>query len=340
MNVPELKRATAATVEVVPQWGMDGAVLAVVLIKEAFVVDRRGGVHRTHDAVVHRADVPWDEDAPATSSVRFPCDVCVHKPATDVVVVGSAVAAYATRQTSLDVLVEVGPLRRAVRVFGPRVWYRGALGMALSEPAPFESVPVRWELAWGGSDFSDPARPLEEARNPVGRGVVADPASLEHQLGPQIEDPADLIETHRTRPPPAGLAAIGRHYHPRRTYAGTADERWLRERMPLPPADFDDRFHQVAAPGLTAAGRLRGAEPVLVSNMGAQGPLAFELPRLTFFAGMKRRGELVESPPALDTVTLLPNERRVEMTWRAVFTLPRDLREVDFLQVHEKARPA
>jgi hypothetical protein len=340
MNVPELKKSTGATVAVVPQWGMDGAVLAVVLIKEAFAVDRRGRVVPTHDAVIHRTDVPWEEDAPATSSVRFPCDVCVNKPATDVVVVGHAMAAYATRQTTLDVTVEVGPLRRVVRVFGPRVWYRGALGFVLSDPTPFESVPVRWELAWGGADFSDPSRPVEEARNPVGRGVVADPATLEHQPGPQVEDPENLIATHRTAPAPAGLAAIGRHYHPRRTFAGTADELWLRERMPLPPADFDDRFHQVAAPGLTAPGRLRGGEAVLVHNMGAQGPLAFELPRLTFFAGMKRRGELIERPPALDTVTLLPNDRRVEMTWRAVFTLPRHLREVEFLQVHEKARLA
>lgn len=340
MNVPELKKSTGAAVEVVPQWGPDGAVLAVVLIKEGFAVDRRGATHRTNDAVVHRVDVPWDEGAPESSSVRFPCDVCVSKPCTDVVVVGSAVAAYATRHAELDVLVEVGPLRRAVRVFGPRVWYRGAFGMALSEPAPFESVPLRWELAWGGADYSDPARPVEEARNPLGRGVVADPSALEHQPGPQVEDPARLIETHRTAPPPAGLAAVGRNFLPRRAFAGTADERWLRERMPLPPEDFDDRFHQVAAPGLTAPGRLRGGEPVLVVNMGAQGPLAFELPRLTFFAGMRLRGELVESPPALDTVTLLPNERRVEMTWRSVFALPRDPRAVDFIQVHEKARPA
>lgn len=338
MNVPELKKATGATVEIVPQWGMDGAVLAVVLLKEAFAVDRRGAPQRTNDAVIHRVDVPWDEDAPEASSIRFPCDVCVNKPATDVVVVGSAMAAYATRQTTLDVGVEVGPLRRAVRVFGPRVWYRGAWGMALSEPTSFESVPLRWELAWGGADFSDPARPVEEGRNPLGRGVVADPATLEHKLGPQIEDPDDLLQTHRTAPPPAGLAAVGRNFLPRRGFVGTADERWLRERMPLPPADFDDRFHQVAAPGLTAPGRLRGGEPVLVTNMGAQGPLAFELPRLSFFAGMRRRGEMVESPPVLDTVTLLPNERRVEMTWRAVFTLPRDPRAVEFVQVHEKAR--
>jgi hypothetical protein len=225
-----------------------------------------------------------------------------------------------------------------VRVFGARVWYRGSAGMRLSDAAPFESVPLRWELAWGGADFRDPARPIEEARNPVGRGFVADPDTLDGVIGPQIEDPEALIATHRTRPPPAGVGAIGRHWLPRRNYAGTADELWLRERMPLPPFDFDARFHQCAAPGLTAEGRLRGGEPVLVHNMGAEGPLACELPRLHFFMGMRLRGAMVEAQPCLDTVTLLPNARRIEMTWRAVLTLPRRLTDVEFIQVHEKAR--
>jgi len=340
MNLPPLKRATTATVEVVPQFGMDGAVLAVVIVKEGFTIDRHGRAHRTGDAAVHRADVPWDEDAPATSSIRFPCDVCVRKPATDVVVVGSAVSPYRARQTSLEVTVRVGAMERAVRVFGPRVWYRGAFGLALSEPAGFEEVPIRWELARGGADLRDPAHPLEEPRNPVGRGLVRDPDTLDGQAGPQIEDPADLIDNHRSHTAPAGLAAVGRHWLPRRQYAGTVDEFWLRERMPLPPADFDDRFNQVAAPGLTADGHLRGGEAVLVHNMGEQGPLAFELPRLHFFVGARLRGALHGEAPALDTVTLLPNARRVEMTWRAVIALPRRAADVDFLQVHEKARIA
>ncbi len=340
MRLPDLKKRTSATVAVVPQFGMDGAVIAVVIIKEAFTIDRAGRVARTGDAAVNPVDVPWDPDAPETSTVRLPSDVCIRKPATDVVVAGSAVAPGGARARVLDVAVRVGELQRAVRVFGPRVWYRGALGLALSEPAEFEDVPLRWELAWGGADFSDPESPVEEPRNPAGRGVVRDPATLVDALGPQIEDPERPIETHRSRPVPAGLACIGRNFMPRRGYAGTADDLWMRERMPLPPADFDDRFNLVAAPGLTADGYLRGGERVVVTNMSASGPLAFELPRLHFFAGAEVRGELVAAPVAMDTVLLLPGERRVELTWRAAITLPRRLGEVGFIQVHEKARVA
>ncbi len=336
MKLPEIKRGTSATVDAVPQLGMNGAVIAVVIVKEAFTIDRRGRALRIGGAEINAVDVPWEPDAPETSTIRLPCDVCIRKPATDVVVVGEAMSAYRAKQPSLDVTVRVGAMQRVVRVFGPRVWYRGAFGMVPSTPAPFESVPVRWELAWGGADFTDPTSPLEEPRNPSGRGLARDPASLDGALAPQIEDPADLIESHRSRPSPAGLGVIGRHWMPRRQHAGTADDQWLRERMPLPPVDFDDRFHQVAAPGLVADGYLRGGEPVLVHNMSADGPLSFELPRLHFFAGARVAGRLVESPTAMDTVVILPNERRVEMTWRAAITMPRRLREVEALQVHEK----
>ena len=340
MKLPDVKKGTAATVEAVAQYGMDGAVIAVVIVKEAFTIDRRGVAHRVGGAEVNPVDVAWEPDAPETSTVRLPCDVCIRKPATDVVVVGEAVAPYRAPQRELDVTVRVGAMHRAVRVFGPRVWFRGALGMTPSEPAPFEATPMRWELAWGGADFSVPSSPLEEARNPSGRGLVRDPDALEGTLCPQLEDPDDLIATHRSRPAPAGLGAIGRHWMPRRQHAGTADDLWMRERMPLPPVDFDDRFQQVAAPGLVADGYLRGGESVVVHNMGAEGPLAFELPRLHFFAGARVRGRLVEAPTAMDTVILLPNERRVEMVWRAAIAMPRRLREVESLQVHEKARLA
>ena len=106
---------------------------------------------------------------------------------------------------------------------------------------PFESVPVKWELAYGGADYTDPKSPLEEHRNPVGTGLVRDASELLHRPAPQIEDPRDLITSAHSRPAPAGLGPIARHWAPRRAYAGTYDEAWKRERMPLAPLDLDGR---------------------------------------------------------------------------------------------------
>jgi hypothetical protein len=235
------------------------------------------------------------------------------------------------------VLVRVGPVEKALRVFGPRVWRAGLTGLALTSPEPFERLDLRWELAYGGADFEEGQRPLEEARNPAGRGVARDPKKLAGLPGPQIEDPRDLIKSHRSHPAPAGVAAIGRHWLPRRSYLGTIDERWMEERMPLLPLDHDPRFNQVATPEMIAPRPLRGGEAVQVLNMNEEGPIGFELPWLAFSVSSHGAARApVEHRPVLDTVLLEPNERLVELTWRAIVPLPRRARDLDFIQVVEK----
>lgn len=336
MNVPPLKQATRATVDLVPQIDLDGSVVVVVLIKQRFHVDPRGRVRRVPGAEVTRSDVPWDEDAPETSSIRLPCDVCIRKPSTDVVVAGSAIAKHGEPVRELDVFVRVGPVERTLRVHGVRVWYRGLAGLTTTKPLPFESLPLRWEYAWGGADFSDPKRPLEEARNPVGRGMARNPAELDEKPAPQIEDPSEPITSPRQRPQPAGVAPIGRHWLPRRQYVGTTDRAWMRDRMPLLPADFDDRFNQVAPPPLIAPRPLRGGEPVQVVGMSAAGALQFVLPRVEFFVGARVGQSMTEHSSQLDTVLLLPNQAQLDLTWRALVPFRRGAR-IDHVQVHEKA---
>lgn len=341
MNVPPLRSGTRAAVVMVPNLGADGAMELITIVKEQFAVDAQMRVTRTGDAEVRLADVPWDEDHPEASSIRFPADLSPRKPSTDVVVVGDAVTPDEAPRTELDVLVRVGPVSRALRVFGMRVWYEGAAGLTLTTPQPFTRVPLRWELAFGGYDGSDPERPVEDARNPLGRSVARDARTLVDKPGPQIEDPQALFGISTTRPAPAGVGAIGRHWLPRRQYAGTYDALWTRTRMPLPPTDLDARFHQSAPPELVTPTYLRGGESVEVLHMNREGALRFELPRLAFFVGMKLLGgALTEFPPALDTVLLRPTERLLEMTWRSVIPLPRRVLDVAFVQVHEKERLA
>ncbi len=332
--LPPLARATEATVELLPRLAPSGEIV-VVVVKQRFVATPAGKAVRAPGAKVNVVDVPWDEDAPETSSIRLPSDLCVQKPGTDVLVAGSAVAPGRKPVRQLDVALQAGPIRKAVRVYGPRAWYKGVVGLALSAPEPFEELPLRWEHAWGGRDDSDPKKPLEEPRNPLGRGVARDPSKLVHQLGPAIEDLVHPVGAGRS-PAPAGVGPIGRHFMPRRKYAGTYDEAWRKTRMPLPPADFDPRFEQAAPPDQIAPGHLRGGEPVALVNACADGPLAFELPRLAFFVGARVDGAMVEHRTAMDTLVLFPGERAFEMTWRAVVPVPRRAERLAYIQVHEK----
>src|SRR5262249_36401841 len=160
------------------------------------------------------ADTMWDEENPDASSVKLPADVCIRKPSTDVVVVGNAEGTYTPSVRQLDVLVRVGPVKKLLRVFGTRVWYKGVAGLSLTPPDRVTSLPVRWEFAYGGYDDSDPEKPLEEPRNPVGRGVARNRSSLVDKPGPNVEDPTNLIVNEKSAPAPAGVGALGRHWMP------------------------------------------------------------------------------------------------------------------------------
>lgn len=279
---------------------------------------------------VRLADLPWGE--PDKSSIAYPADVCLRKPGTDVVVVACAFAPSGKPVPSFDVRVEVGHLTKSLRVHGLRVWQQGGAG--LSKARPVSEVELRYENAWGGYDDSDPAEIVEEPRNPIGRGRVREAASLSDQPAPQIEDAAFPITSARYEGPPAGVGAIGRHWEPRRKYAGTYDATWLETRCPLPPDDLDDRFQLCASHGLSAAKPLRGGEDVALLNMLPTGVTRFKLPRvaleMTFVVPGRAPARFV---PHLDTVLIdllaVSDDKpaAVEMVWRASVKAPRRVQD-------------
>jgi hypothetical protein len=279
------------------------------------------------------ADVPWGK--PEKSSILYPSDLCLLKPGTDVIVVAKAHAPGGKAVPSFDVAVRVGALQKLCRIHGLRVWQSG--GNGLSAPRPIAELEMRYDHAWGGLDDSDPMAVVEEARNPVGVGIARDPASLTHQAAPGIEDVAQPILTAKTRPPPAGIGAIGRHWEPRRRYAGTHDARWLEDRAPLPPLDQDPRFNLCATPELVATPPLRGGEEAALLNLQpGGGATAFLLPRV----GIEIEFRVPDRPPEvtrphLDTVLidLLHNPRKeerpltIEYVWRASIKAPRRMKD-------------
>lgn len=278
---------------------------------------------------IRSADVPWGE--PKKSSILFPSDLCVRKPGTDVIAALRGYAPFGKAAPTFDVAVRVGVLQKIVRVFGLRVWQ--AAGSGLSAPRPVSEQDIRYDFAWGGLDDADPARVLEEPRNPVGMGLARDGDALTHKPAPCIEDPTQPILTHKTRPQPAGLGAIGRSWEPRRRYHGTLDAAWLEARAPLPPLDMDDRANLCATPELVATPPLRGGEAVALLNVQpGGGTTSFELPRIGIEIEHRIKGRPNEVlRPYLDTVILdffpRPDGRppAIELVWRAVAKPPREM---------------
>ena len=259
---------------------------------------------------------------PDQSSIKTPCDVSLMKPGTDVLLIGSAYAPRGRATTWMDVGISIGPLKKTIRAFGDRVWKTGTkeLSYSISEPQPFETMPLVWERAFGGIEKTvKPA--AAEVRNPVGMGFRSSEVkeSIAGVRLPNLEDPATPIGAWDQRPQPAGFAPICAHWEPRRSYAGTYDDEWQKHRAPYLPKDFDARFFQLAPPGLIAPGYLKGGEPVELRGVTRAGMLRFRLPQAKLKVSYRLDGLPEERPAQLDTVLIEPEHSRFTLTWRSVF---------------------
>jgi hypothetical protein len=215
----------------------------------------------------------------------------------------------------------------------------------MSPPEPFETIPLIYERAFGGWDRSnpDPKKHTFEPRNPVGTGLRGKHGKFEEGIRlPNLEDPRQPIIGYGDTPPPAGFGFTSPNWQPRAGFAGTYDDAWMKERMPLLPKDFDRRFFNAASPGLVAPGFLNGDEPVMVENVSPTGLISFNLPgvpaprcRVELKGGKK---ELLE--PKLDTVVFNTYERLLLLIWRAHVQLRNGPHDVVTIEVQSDDVPA
>ncbi|XXT15179.1 DUF2169 domain-containing protein [Sorangium sp. So ce429] len=335
MGHPAVENKTPFALEPLFLADEEGRPLLVVLVQATFTLSPVRGLERAEQQLPPSlAGELWGADA-ATSSYRIEPAFAFFKPATDVVLVGHAQAPrHAVAE--LQVVFRVGPVGKALRVSGDRAWVRSGGAMVPSRPRPFDRIPLSYEHAFGGWDRSspDPAKHTLEPRNPVGIGFRAPDAAVEEGLRlPNIEDPDDPLQRYGQVVAPAGVGFVSPSWQPRAALAGTYDETWSRERMPLLPKDFDRRFFNAASKGLVAPRYLRGDEPVLVENASPFGKLSFRLPGL---GAPRCRAELVRQEDApveirLDTVIVDTDADRVLLLYRGHVVLrdgPHDVRTI------------
>lgn len=303
----------------IPMRDAEGREQLVCILRVSFDVTPGGAVAIAKDG---RPPLLVDEATgpdPATSSLRRASDLSVTKPGTDVVLLGHAHPPAGREVGSVDVRLRVGPIDKAVRVFGARVFHEASFGrIEPGPPAPLGApVPLVWERAWGGTDASDRAAVLAHPGNPLGRGVARDPRSLVGREAPSIEAVSGPREA------PAGFSPLHRHWQPRAAFAGTYDEAWQRTRMPIAPLDYDARF-EVAVPHDQWSPRpLRGDEPVEILGATPEGAWRFALPRFApGFTSQGDDGRRVSHATHLDTFVIDADARRCELVWRAAVPLP------------------
>lgn len=144
-------------------------------------------------------------------------DFWPHKLATDVVVLGSALAPAGKPCRSMEVHVSIGGLVKRVSVFGRReIRWSATNRIEIAAPEPFTEMPLVHANAYGGLD---PRVPIPEAerdaymalaeqglafdhpgsypRNLVGKGYLVVPGPILGLEMPNLEDPQDLLTANR-----------------------------------------------------------------------------------------------------------------------------------------------
>lgn len=294
----------------------EGGELILVVVKASLEFTRDGRLVIADEPTPVR---PADEfrGQPGASGLRHDHDLAEAKPRVDLLVHGRAYAPYGELARDLLVELRVGELHKALIVCGDRRWEDGQP----SAPAPFESLELCWERAFGGTRD----RETVDGRNPVGVGYArarsADPEILSEL--PNIEYPDQRVQSPDDRKPaPAGFGPVARAWSPRRELAGTFDQAWKARRWPLRPRDYDPAHNQAAPADQQLDHYPAGAE-VALTNLSPAGIWVFRLPHFdvplnAFYDDRWTRPQL-----RVDTVEIDAEERTLALTARVALPVDR-----------------
>src|SRR5690348_16445946 len=146
-------RARPGNHALVPGQTPDGQHVLSIILKRTYIVSRSGRcVRADKEHKVLSADKHYDD--PMNTSVECAADFIPFKIATDVVVNGAAYAPRGRPVQELVATVIVGEARKDVRVVGDRTSvFRPGGTPEFTDPVPFATMPLRYELAYGGVDI-------------------------------------------------------------------------------------------------------------------------------------------------------------------------------------------
>lgn len=305
----------------------DGLDLCVVVVKGTFLVATSGeSVLAQQQEPLIYADAHYGD--PAKTSLKYECDFAPFKPRADVLLNGHAVSQTGRPVPEVTVGIETGSIKKHIRVVGDRRWDRGLYGLRPSTPVPFVQMPLVYERAFGGSDYSHKNSKYwgAELRNPIGIGFHknGDSAAIAGTPLPNLEHPQELISKWSDAPRPASFGVVGRAWQPRIKFAGTYDAQWKEERFPFSPADFDPRYF-LSAPPDQQTSYFRGGEVVRCTNMTEDGCFYFTVPVKEVPLAFRFRDKMLQIEPALDTLIVEPDQRRFLAVWRAAVPIGRKL---------------
>lgn len=291
----------------------EGADNYVLCVKATYDIDDDGLCQPS------RVQVPPDYaprhlDPSKPSTMLGDTDFDFMKPGTDILVIGNAVNPEPESRREVDIGFSVGSVSKRLRVVGERIWLHGAVSPVLSAPAPFRELPVVWENTFGGIAWPEDGSHVD-SRNPIGTALASGTKGIEGLKAPSVFVPGEAYSSWNHRPRPASFCAIERHWMPRRQYAGTYDDDWVKNRAPLWARDLDDRYFMAAPADQQCYPYLNGNEEVRVINMTTSGFLGFKLPVFRPYADLTINRSTKQIRLHISTLTIFPTQRRFSVSW-------------------------
>lgn len=275
---------------------------------------------------------------PGISAPLYEIDYSGRKPRCDVLLHGKAYAPGGKATERVTVGLKVGSVNKSFDVVGNRLWKVGTLYKGPSAIQPFVTQSISYDVAFGGVDRTsqDPAQHRWYLLNHAGRGyfTTSDPKALDGKPLPNTEETGRPITSTTGNYKPMAFGPVGRSWQPRIKWAGTYDQKWLDQRCPFLPEDFDERYFQ-SAPEDQQTDYLQGGEEVVLSNLTPAGLTRFFLPgNLQLPVSFRHRNEAVEDVPSVASTLLVePEANRFQLIWHASTPIQRTIREVTSIVV-------
>jgi uncharacterized protein YjbI with pentapeptide repeats len=249
-------------------------------------------------------DLYADDDDERAGALLHASDFADFKLKTDLLLRGSCHPGEGRSARVCTARFAVGAWAKSLRVFGRRVWTE-RVGDPISEPAPFVSMPLTYDNAFGGPEY---------AKNPVGKGYRT--AEL-----PNVEDPAALVRSRRDTPEPASFGPLSPGW-PQRSGKVGADygKKWKKTRAPFYSADFDWSYFNAAPPDQQLDGYLAGDEPLVFEYLHPDAiRIAARLPGVRPRVLCRRTdGATTDVTMNLDTLLADLDKGRIELVWRGL----------------------
>ncbi|MFK8031237.1 MAG: DUF2169 domain-containing protein [Gammaproteobacteria bacterium] len=272
---------------------------------------------------------------PEIAPLHLESDFAPFKPKCDVIIIGHACAPDEQATPRVRVGARVGDWSKQFDVVGDRYWSKSLGQWKLTEPEPFVTKDLSWNVAFGGITQEKEDQADYYMLNPAGCGFGIDKVTdSDFAKAPNTEQIDDPITSSSKQYMPQSFGPVCRHWEPRRNFAGTYDDHWHEHYAPYLPPDFDEAFYQ-SAPADQQVPYLQGGESVTLQNLSKQSVLTFSIPRHSkvVMSAVKRGGKRVPLDVNIDTLTIDTKNQTITVASRARLPLEIDIKEVDVLLV-------